>query len=82
MRNKTKAWLMTAASLVLVGCIMFVVIMSMSRWDFRKVSTEKYETNNYEISEAFDSVSIKTDTASVVFVLAEDGKSRVECSFG
>ena len=27
MRNKTKAWLMTAASLVLVGCIMFVVIL-------------------------------------------------------
>lgn len=79
MRKATKVWLIIAVSLVLIGCVVFVGVMSMFKWDFSKLSTVKYETNNYEISEEFDGISIKTDTADIIFAVSEDGKCRVEC---
>ena len=79
MRTKTKVWLIIAACLVLIGCILFTGVMSMLNWDFTKLSTVKYETNTYEISEAFDTVSINTDTANIAFVFSNDETCRVAC---
>lgn len=79
MRKRTKVWLIIAASLVLLGCILFAGVMSTLRWDFMELATVKYETNTYEISEAFDSISMNTDTADIVFAFSDDGKCRVEC---
>lgn len=79
MRRATKVWLVIAASLTLIGCTAFACVMSLFKWDFSKLSTIKYETNNYEISEEFESLSIKTDTAYIIFAVSEDGKCRVEC---
>lgn len=79
MRKTTKVWLIIAASLVLAGCIILAGVMSTLGWDFTKLSTVKYKTNTYEISEAFDGISVKTDTADIVFALSDDGKCRVEC---
>ncbi len=82
MKKTTKVWLITATFLVLIGCILFAGVMSMLGWDFTKLSTTKYETNTYEVGEAFDSISINTDTADIVFALSDDGKCRVECHEG
>ncbi len=82
MKKTTKAWLITAAFLVLIGCVLFAGVMTVLGWDFTKLSTTKYETNTYEVSEAFDSISINTDTADIVFALSDDGKCRVECYEG
>ncbi|MBQ3552384.1 MAG: DUF4097 family beta strand repeat protein [Clostridia bacterium] len=79
MRKATKTWLIIAASLVVVGLIMFAVVMSEYKWDFTKLSTGKYETNIYEISEEFSDISMNTDTADIIFALSNDGKCRVEC---
>ncbi len=79
MRMKTKVWLIIAASLVLIGCILFAGVMSTLRWDFTKLSTVKYETNTYEISEVFDSISMNADTADIVFAFSDNGKCRVAC---
>ena len=35
MKKSTKAWLITAGSLVLLGCIIFVCTMSVLKWDFQ-----------------------------------------------
>jgi len=51
----------------------------MLKWDFTKLSTVKYETNNYEITENFNNISIITDTADVVFVPSENQKASVVC---
>lgn len=67
MRETTKVWLMIAASLMLVGCIL------------AKLSTVKYETNTYEIGKAFSDISMTTDTADIIFALSDDGKCKVEC---
>lgn len=76
---KTKVWLLIAASLVLIGSILFVGVMSTLCWDFTKLSTGEFETNTYEISQAFDAISMDTDTADIVFALSEDGICKVVC---
>ncbi len=79
MRTRTKIWLIIAASLVLVGYILFAGVMTTLKWDFKALATVNYETNTYEIGEAFDSISMNTDTADITFALSDDGKCRVEC---
>lgn len=79
MRKSTKIWLIAAACLVLIGCIMFGGVMSMLKWDFTKLSTVKYETNNYEIFEDYQNISIVTDTADIVFVPSENQNTHVLC---
>ncbi len=79
MRNKTKIWLITAAFLVLIGCVIFGGVMTVLNWDFTKLSTVKYETNEYEIHEPVQNISIVSDTADIVFVPSENAKSSVVC---
>ena len=79
MRRATKVWLIIAAFLVLLGCILFAGVMTTLKWDFTELATVKYETNTHEISEAFDSISLNTDTADIAFALSNDGKCKVEC---
>lgn len=79
MRKATKVWLIAAASLVLIGCMLFVGVMFATGWDFSKLSTVGYETNTHEIAEPFRDIALTTDTADIVFILSEDGKCKVEC---
>ncbi len=79
MKKSTKIWLIIAAFLVLVGGILFTAVMAMLEWDFAALSTARYETNTYEVGEAFDGILIDTDSADILFALSDDGKCRVEC---
>lgn len=79
MKKTTKIWLITAALLVLVGCMIWAGVMTMFKWDFTKLSTVKYETNEHDIREEFSNISIETDTADLTFALSDDGRCRVEC---
>ncbi len=53
--------------------------MAMFQWDFKKLSTVKYESNDYEIRENYKNISIITDTADIVFVPSENAKTSVVC---
>ncbi len=79
MSKSVKIWLAAAAILILLGGIIFLSVMFFLKWDFGKLSTSKYETNNYEISEDFRSIAIDTDTADIKFVASEDSECRVTC---
>ena len=79
MTGKTKIWLIAASALMLVGCILFGGVMTMLKWDFKKLSTVKYETNRYEIHENYENILISVNTANVSLVPSEDGKTTVEC---
>lgn len=79
MRKATKIWLVTAASLVVLGLVVLSAVMAVNHWDFTELNTEKYETNTHEIGEAVHNISMKTDTADILFVPSEDGKCRVVC---
>ena len=79
MSKITKIWLIIAASLVLIGCIIFGGVMTMLKWDFTKLSTGEYETNDHEITENFKSISIITNTADIVLLPSENSKTSVSC---
>jgi lia operon protein LiaG len=79
MRKAAKIWLIVAASLVLLGIIIFGGVMAFLKWDILKLTTNKYETNTYEISDAFSNVCVNTDTADIVFLASDDGKCKVVC---
>ena len=61
--TKTKIWLIAATVLILIGAILFVGIMTALKWDFGKLSTTQFESNNYSIEEDFNSISINSTTA-------------------
>ena len=74
-----KICLIVAASLFAAGTMIFVGVMSVLKWDFRKLATVRYENNSYDITEAYKNVSVFTDTADIVFVPSEDSVTRVVC---
>ncbi len=79
MRKTTKILLIVAASLVAVGLIIIVAVMTANNWDWSRLDTMKYETNTHEIIENFDSISINTNTADIIFLPSDDGSCRVVC---
>lgn len=79
MANNKKTWLWVALALLLTGLTVFVIAMSVNGWNFRKLSTTNYQTNTYEIHESFEQIFVETDTADVVFLVADDGKCKVVC---
>lgn len=79
MNRKTKIWLCVAAALILIGCIIFAGAMMALKWDFTKLSTVEYETNEYTISEHFDNISILTDTADITFLPSDSKETIVVC---
>ncbi len=80
MSKRTKIWLITATSLVVLGLIMFAVVMTAYNWDFTKLSTVQYETNTYALNEDFSNISLKTETADILFATSDDGMCRVVCN--
>lgn len=79
MKKRTKVWLIAAVSLVLVGGILFTGVMTMLKWNFRKLSTDQYETNTHNITDAFTNISVDVTTADVVFAPSVDGTVSVVC---
>lgn len=79
MKKSTKIWLITAAALVFLGLVIFGGIMTMLNWNFNKLSTVKYQTNTYEVTENFNNISIKADTDDIVLLSSDDEKCRVVC---
>lgn len=72
-----KIWLMIAIALTVAGCVIFGGVMMATNWDFSKLSTDRYETNEYPIHEAYQNIKIVTDTADISFVPSQN--SAVTC---
>ena len=69
MSKSVKIWLIIAASLTLIGAIIFSGVMMALNWDFSKISTVKYETNGYEFNDAVcKNIKVITNTADISFV--------------
>lgn len=79
MTKCAKTWLVLAAALILIGCMILGGVMNVLKWDLTKLSTSSYETNQYEINEIFNNISMNTDTAVIIFSLSDDENCRVEC---
>ena len=79
MNKSMKIWFFIAGLLVVSGCIIFGGVMTVFKWDFTKLQTVKYETNNYDIDEVYKNISIVTNTANIEFVYSQNGKTSVVC---
>ena len=79
MSKSAKIWLITAASLVTIGVILFASVMTAYHWDFSRLSTNRFETNTYEISEEFSDIKLNTDTADILFAASSDNTCSVVC---
>lgn len=79
MSKAIKIWLITAASLVVSGLVIFTGVMAVYNFDFTKLSTVKYETNTYEVNGDFDKISIDVDTTEIKFVPSDDEECRIVC---
>ena len=75
MGKKAKTWLIIAAVLIFAGCI----LIKNGKLDFSRLFTVKYETNEHKIQDRFESISIVTDTADILFVPFEGETSTVIC---
>lgn len=64
----TKKIIMIATILLIVGLVIFVIAMSINKWDFTKLGSSKYETNYFNVTGDFKDISIVTDTADIKFV--------------
>ncbi len=74
-----KFWIIIASFLLAVGLLIFAGAMIALDFDFTKLSTVKYETNTYEISEDFNKISIDADTTEIEFVLSDDKQCKIVC---
>ena len=79
MQKATKIYLIIATSFMIFGIIVFGSVMSMLKWNFRNLSTFKYETNNYQINQEYQDIIISTDTADVTFLPSEEDNTLVIC---
>lgn len=76
--RKPKIWLIIAASLIFVG-IIFVGVSAVSDWSFGNVFNTNFETNSYEINEAYNNISVLTDTADIEFKVSQNNKTEIVC---
>lgn len=79
MSKTTKIFLIIAGVLVVAGIAVFLVVMSINGWNFKKLSTVEYETNSYVIEEDFNKVIITTIEADIEILPSDDGKCKVVC---
>lgn len=77
MKRQTKTAWITAAVLMVAGLALFAAVMTAKHWDFTAFNTAKYETNEYEVTEAFQNVTIDIGEADIAFALSEDGTCKV-----
>lgn len=79
MSKRIKIWIAAAIALVLTGAVLFAVALAMVKWDITQLSTDKYETNEYEISDSFSSISVNTETADLRFIVSSDPICKITC---
>ncbi len=79
MRTAAKVWLIIAAVFVVAGAVLFGVVMSAAQWNLSALRSTENRTETHRITEAFNSISMETNTADIRFVPSEDGTCTVEC---
>lgn len=79
MSKSAKIWIITAIVFIIIGCIIFGGVMAVLKWDFSKLSTIKFETNNYEISEEYKNISVVTNTADIILRKSDNSATSVAC---
>lgn len=79
MKKSVIIWIIVASALVLLGAILFTGVMFMLNWDFGKLSTTKYVTNEYTVAEDFKDIKIDGNVEDINLLPSEDEKIKIVC---
>lgn len=79
MSKTVKIWLIVAASLILVGAVIFVCAMTALDWRLEEVSVFEYETCQFEINDSYKNIVISVAMTDVELVATDEAVCRVEC---
>ena len=75
MGNTAKAAITLAIFLLVLGGLLFVCSLWANGWSFKSAN---FEENEIEISDTFQGILMKTDTADITFATSQDGKVKIE----
>ncbi len=79
MSKGIKKWLVAATAFILAGGIIFVGVMTVLKWNFKKLTTFEYETNEYTFTENYSDIFISSNMAQVEFIPYEAEETKVVC---
>lgn len=74
-----KQWLILAATLIIVGGMLFGGVMMSQKWDFLNLQTTKFETNIHQIQDPYYNISINVNTSDLMILPTEESVTTVEC---
>ena len=77
MSKNTRNWLIIGISLLLVGSAIFVGGMSVLKWDFSKLSTQKFVSNEYEVTEEYENIKIVSKDSKVELIASNNEQTKV-----
>lgn len=69
----------TAIACLILGVVICLVALVLSRFDFGVLNSVGHESKTYEIEEEFVSVEINANTENVVFLPSDNGKCSIVC---
>lgn len=78
MKASTRAWLIFAAALVLLGALGFAGVMTHLHWDFTALDAGDFRTETVEIRNEVRGVSILGNVEDITLLPSEDGTCRAE----
>lgn len=79
MSKRMTTWLVAAAVLIVLGLVLLAVVVAIQGGDVTVFGAEKYDVHTYEVTEEFRDISLRTDTAAIVFTVSQDDTCRVVC---
>ena len=79
MRTSVKVCIIVAASLMLLGALVFGVTLALGGIDIIRFGGVEYMEREYEIDYEFKNISIKDKTADIEILPTKDSKTRVVC---
>lgn len=80
MKKAKKIAIIVAVCMIVVGFISAFTSLASVGFDVAKVDTMEWQTNTYEIEEAFENISIDGLEAAVTLVPSTDGTCKVVCT--
>ncbi len=80
MKKGKKIALITAGCMVLAGLILALGGLAAVRFDITRLNTVSYQTNTYEIGEAFHNITIEGGSCDVRLYPSENDTCRVVCT--
>lgn len=79
MKKSVKVLLILAAIFVVSGLTAFIGVAASYNVDMTKLSTEKYETNTYEITEEFTNINVTVEMINITVMKSETETASVVC---